>query len=279
MDQPSIFQFTALESFLGSAFQHRKALNPSYSYALWARRLGVRSAATLCMITHGQRSPGKSLAEKLKRELALGRDESRYFDILVGLKRSRNQVVPSLRLMQELEKRHPTKGFRLIDHDQFKTMANWYYWCLLEWMNLKSFKEDPEWLASHMEFPVSPAQIREALIVLERLNLVGRNRQGKLVRSSKILTTPTDVANEAIQGFHEESLVNAARSIRKHSVQERDMQCLTLALRPQQLAQAKKVLGAFLDDFCRTFDHPQGKRVYQLQTALFPLTVDPKESK
>lgn len=277
MDRPVIFQFTALESFLGRHFQYKKAHNPSFSYAVWARRLSLRSPAAICMITHGHRAPGRALVERLKRELGLNPQEARYFDVLVDLKKSRQQVMPSLRLMKELEDRHPDQDFRLIHHDEFKLIANWYYWALLEWVGLRSFKEDPEWLASHMEYEVTPAEVREALLALERLGLFGRNRRGRLIRTSQPVKTNSDIPNTAIKNFHEISLKNAIQSLHRHGVEQREFQSLTLSLAPQQLSEAKKAIRQFIEDFCRVFDNPRGRRVHQLELSLIPLTEDLQE--
>ena len=272
METPEIFHFTNLEAYLGRYFQYRKALNPSFSYALWARKLGVKSPATLHMVTKGQRSPGKNLIIKFKKDLALNHDQARYFEILVGLKKHKHHLAPSLELMKELEAQHPDKGFKLIEHDQFKLISNWYCWALLEMVTLKGFKEDPKWIVEKFEFEVSETDVREALATMERMQLFGRDRNGKLIRTAKPLVAGTDRADEAIQKFHENTLKNALQSLNKHSVEQRNFESLTLCMSQEKLPEAKKAIREFMENFCRQFDDPTADQVHQLELAVIPLT-------
>jgi uncharacterized protein (TIGR02147 family) len=279
METPGIFHYTSLEAYLGRYVQYRKTLNPSFSYATWARRLGVKSPATLHMVTKGQRSPGRSLVSKFQKDLALNSDEARYFEILVNLKKHKNHLLPSLELMKELELRHPDKGFKLVDHDQFRLISNWYCWALLEMVTLKGFKEDPQWIVQKFEYAVSIEDIQEALSTMERMQLLGRDRNQKLVRTSKPLKTTSDRASEAIQKYHAQSLKNATESLHKHSVDERNFESLTLCMSSMKLPEAKKMLREFFIEFCQKFDDPAANKVYQMQLALIPLTRNLRETK
>jgi uncharacterized protein (TIGR02147 family) len=279
METPGIFHYTSLEAYLGRYVQYRKALNPSFSYASWARKLKVKSPATLHMVTKGQRSPGKELVRKIQMDLALNNDESRYFEILVGLKKHKHHLASSLELMKELEARHPEKGFKLVDHDQFRLISNWYCWALLEMVTLKGFKEDPEWITETFEFAVSSDDIKEALVTMERMQLLGRDRNGKLVRTSRPLKTTSDRANENIKKFHAQTLKNAAESLYKHTSEERNFESLTLCMSQSKMPEAKKMIREFIDEFCRKFDDPTANKVYQMELATFPLTRNLRENK
>ncbi|MBL7671458.1 MAG: DUF4423 domain-containing protein [Bdellovibrionaceae bacterium] len=277
MDQPGIFHYTSLEAYLGRYCQYRKAMNPSFSYAVWAKRIGVKSPATLHMVTNGKRSPGKGLVSKLTKEMALNADECRYFEILVGLKKHKNHLAPSLDLMKALEEQHPDKGFKLVEHEEFRMISNWYCWALLDMVSLKGFKEDPHWLSRKMEFDVSAENVREALIAMERLKLVGRDRNGKLVRTTRPLKTSSDKASEAIKKFHSQVLKNATDSIYKHHVDERNFEALTVSMSASKMPEAKKMIRQFIDDFCRKFDDPRANKVHQMELVLFPVTQNLKE--
>ncbi len=279
MESPTIFQHTSLEAYLGRYFQYRKALNPSFSYALWARRLGVKSPATLHMVTKGRRNPGKNLVVKFKKDLALATDEARYFEILIELKKNKRNLAPSLDLMKELESRHPEKGFKLIEHDQFRLISNWYCWALLEMVTLPGFKEDPQWIVEKFEYAVSDADIREALSTMERMQLLGRDRNRRLMRTSKPLKTSSDKSNEAIQQFHSQTLKNALHSLSKHSVDDRNFESLTLCMSQEKMPEAKKMIREFVENFCRKFDSPSADQVHQMEVAFIPLTQKLKNKK
>jgi len=55
------FQYTSCRAFLCAHSEEKKVGKPSWSYGAWAKRLGFSGTASLTMILHGQRNPGKEI--------------------------------------------------------------------------------------------------------------------------------------------------------------------------------------------------------------------------
>lgn len=277
---PSIFEYTSLESFLTRHFYFRKQRNPQFSYQVWAKRLQVKAPSILCMVVKGSRVPSLTLAEKIKKEMGLNEKESRYFDLLAEVKRNGQNVVRSLELMKELEQTHPQKGFRLIEQDQFRAISNWYHYAILEMVELKLFSEDYNLMSQLFEFSVTEYELREAVQTLLRLGLLQRNKYGKLIRVPGPITTGSDQADEGLKIYHEQTLKNAADSLRTQISVEREVVGLTLCIKSSRLPEAKKRLRGFVEDFCREFDGGSASdQVYQLESCFFRLIDLKKQSR
>lgn len=269
---PSIFEFTSLESFLTKHFYFRKTKNPHFSYQVWAHRMKINAPSLLCMVIKGTRTPSPQLSKKIKSELGLNQSESKYFDLLVDVKKNGHDLIRSIELMRELETAHPQKGFRLIEQDQFRAISNWYHYAILELVEMKMFYEDLPWLVRCFDFSISEHEIKDAIETLLRLGLLERTKKGELKRVPGPVTTPSDQADEGLKIYHEQSLKNAAIAIRTQNSSEREFVGLTLCIRSAKLPVAKKKLRTFIEDFCREFDGgPSSDQVYQLETCLFRL--------
>jgi uncharacterized protein (TIGR02147 family) len=270
IEKPSIYHFTSLELFLTSYFNYKKIRNPHFSYQLWANRLEIQTPSLICMILKGTRIPSPRLATKLKIEIGLNEKESHYFDLLSSVKKNGHDVVKSVHLMGELEKSHPQKGFKLIEQDQFKTISNWYYYAILEAVECSSFVEDPTLLSRQFDFSISKEDLIDAMTTLLRLNLLKRNKKGKLQRAIGSLTTQSDRNDEGLKIFHEQSLKNALESIRTQQSHEREILGLSLCIEKAKLPKAKKKIRAFIEEFCQEFDGgSKADQIYQLECCFF----------
>lgn len=278
--QPSIFEFTSLDSFLTRYFYFRKQRNPQFSYQVWAKRLQINAPSILCMVVKGNRVPSLLLAEKIKNEMGLNEREFRYFNLLIDIKKNGHDVIRSLELMKELENAHPNKGFRLIEQDQFRAISNWYHYAILEMVESKLFTENYNQLSQLFEFSVAETELREAVQTLLRLGLLQRNKRGQLLRVPGPITTKSDQQDEGLKIYHEQILKNASSSIRTQKSAEREILGLTLCIKSTRLPEAKKRLRTFVEDFCREFDGGlNSDQVYQLESCFFRLIDLKKESK
>lgn len=100
----------------------------------------------------------------------------------------------------------------------------------------------------------------------------------QILLTGKSLNTSDDIASEALKRFHEEVLTLAHSSIRGVPVSERQVSGLTLAVKSQDLPRMKAAIRKFEDEFLAEFGTSEGAdTVYQLETALFPLTKTVRE--
>ncbi|MGZ3711032.1 MAG: TIGR02147 family protein [Bdellovibrionota bacterium] len=269
--------FKDYRSFLLAHVQAKKAANPSWSYTVWARQLGLKSSSTLIMILNGQRNPGRGLLADFSRYFKFSDSEKQYFADLVRLAKAHSDVQLSMAVMKQLEERNPGKGFRMLDQDTFLAISQWHYLALREMVQLREFREDPEWIAAQLQFPVKPEKIAEALQTLIRLNLITRNAQGRLEATASHLDTTNDISNEGLKRHHEQQLAHASQTLRSLAPETREISGGCFAIKAESLPRAKEMMRSFAVQLCNELEAKDGDQVFQLMLAFFPLSKIIKE--
>lgn len=83
--KPNVFLYQDYLSFLRDSVAYMKAHNSKWSYAFWAKRIGVTNRSSLLMIVSGHRKPTDSMLEKIGQGLQLNLEELVYLKDLVQL--------------------------------------------------------------------------------------------------------------------------------------------------------------------------------------------------
>lgn len=224
------------------------------------------------MILQGTRNPGLKLAQALALSLQLKPNEAQYFQDLISLEKSKKNPHLHLVLMERLQKRNPARDFRVLDRDSFRAIANWYCYAIREMVDLKDFRDDPEWIRSRLKFKVSKKEIVDAIESLLRLGLLERDENGFLKYAQGTVTTGNDMHDEGLKRFHEQVLENAKQAVRTIEPKQREISGVTFALNKEDLPKAKEILRRAHLEILNISAKTGGDAVFQLETILFPLT-------
>jgi uncharacterized protein (TIGR02147 family) len=204
--------------------------------------------------------------------MRLGASEAAYFDDLVRFQKADRDPRLKALLLERLRARHPSSEFRVLDHETFQAISGWHFYAIRELTRLGDFREDPRWIRRRLSFRVSSREIRDAITVLLRLGLLGRDQAGRLCPSRERVTTRSDIADEGLKRFHEQMLTHAYSSIRAVDPAQREISGTTFPLRRDSLDQAKELIRKFQTDLCELLSQDGGDEVYQLEVAFFPLS-------
>jgi uncharacterized protein (TIGR02147 family) len=268
----NVHQFTDYRTFLTAYVQGNKQAKPQWSYGAWAQNLGLKTTSSITKIIQGQREPGPAITEKLIKYFGFNQKQAQYFRDLVRLEKIKNDPRLSVLLMQKMGKDHPDASLRIMDDKVFLTISNWYILALRELCRAGHFKEDPEWIAQQFHFKVTSREIRQAIEALIELQLLQRDRQGRLKIIDGRIDTTTDVASEAIKLYHEQMLTHAKEAIRKFGVKEREFTATSLLMSSKNIEKAKTLIRDFRHNFEKLMEEDSGDQIYQIQIQLFPLT-------
>ncbi len=269
---PKLNQFLDYRTFLIAHAQEQKRKNPQWSYGAWAKRLGLGGTATITRIIHGDRHPGPKLVDKLVGYFGFSAREAEYFRDLVQLDKLKTDPKTNTLMLEKLGKKYSTESRRSVDEKTFQTISNWYFLTIREMLRLHHFRLDANWIANMLRFKVNLRQISHAIQILQDLNLITVDSNGKVVQREGRLETSNDIASEAIKRYHEEMLENAKNSLRNASADEREVSSQTLALNSKNMGRAKELIREFQERFAEVLEEDQGDQVYQFQIQLFPLT-------
>lgn len=227
------------------------------------------SASKLSEVMNGRREISPRAALKLTQALKLDTGEAGLFLDLVDWHQKKNPLVRAL-AKDRLEKREETSGFRELDLDTFKVIADWHHFAILELTEVKGFKSQPSWIAKRLGLP--EADIIQAIERLLELNLLVKNSKGELHQTRENLATPTDIPSQAIRAHHSQLLMRADKALEDVVVAERDFSAITLSFDPAEIRAIKQEIREFRRRLIQRIQSSESRsRLYCLTIQFFPL--------
>lgn len=241
-----------IRRLLQTEFARLKNKNPSYSLRSFARSLGVVPSA-LSEILSSDRPITKKMGQKILTHLSVAPDT--YYELMTAPQLRHTPVAPN---------------YIQLNMDHYYIVTDWYYYAVLSLVEVRGFKEDPQWIARRLNITVR--QAKQALTRLERLEMLVRNKKGLLVPSGVQFTTTNDIANLAIRRRHMANLELAKTSLEKDPVDVRDFSEITMAVDIDKMSEAKEMIRKFRRELCHFMETGTKKEVYKLCVQLFPLS-------
>jgi uncharacterized protein (TIGR02147 family) len=246
---------------LKTEFEGRCRKNPKYSLRAFAKFLAL-DAPTLSKILNDKKRPGKKLAQRLVDKIALSPSHQRdvlkdYVDL--------STLEPS-----------PQSNFRVLKDDEFQTISNWYYYAILECLELKDFEAKPEWISKRLGISLNETKI--ALERLQRLGLlekVGNTWQDQT--GGKTTTLSQQLTSSARQEHQRQILQKAIESLETVGPDQRDQTSMTCAVSLDDLPKAKDLIKEFRRKLSKFVNEAEKKdEVYHLSISFYPVTKDSK---
>ena len=268
----NVKNFGDYREFLKSHFELKKALNPNWSYGMWAKRLGLQATSSLTKILSGDREPGSEITSKMVQFMNFDTVEEQYFCDLIRMSKIKDDPRLKMMLMEKMGREHPDANLHVIDDRSFAIISNWFCLTIREMVKLHDFIEDPAWIQKRLMFEVSVEEIKKALDDLLHQGLLRRSKEGKLIVSSGLLHTTNDVASDAIKSYHGQMLENAKDALQKVHVEKREFTSETITIDASKIPEAKEFIRDFKARFVRLFEEQKGNETYQFQVQFFPLT-------
>lgn len=271
------FDFTDYREFLKASYEQKKANNPSFSESAFVRRAGLsrNSRGYFKMIVQGKRNLTPATIRAFSDALALDSKESIYFENLVLFNqatKAKDRDYYFQRLMAASEGNR-TKPIHFLE-SQYSFYSRWYIVAVRELVGLSAFDENPAWIAAMLRNKITKAEAAEALVHLERLELIKRNAEGRLVQSEPLMKFPGNKLNLTIQKFHSEMLDRAKEALAEDDYEERRASCLTLSCGRDKLPELIKMVDQFRHEMNLRFgaDAAPADTVFQVGFQIFQLT-------
>lgn len=243
-----------LRKILLENFTIMKGRNPAFSLRSYAMKLGV-SPASLSEIMNGKRNITAKTANKVFERLNISPVE----------KEKLHKVSQGKKTIKEKDPK-----YLLLEMDHYHIISEWFYFAILSLAETESFQDRPEWIAERLNIRISEA--RTALERLERLELLKRDDSGNLVATGASFKTTSDIASGAVRRSHLENLELAKTSLEKDDVAVRDFSSMTMAIDPDLLPEAKKMITDFRRKLTQFLESQSKQEVYKINIQLFPLT-------
>ncbi len=267
----NIFEYADYREFLRDFNEMKKRVNPSWSFGLWASKLGLNSISSITMIINGQRHAGKKIQASLIKYFNFNSKETYYFEELVKIaKSSKND--PSLTILM-LEQNDDLKSLREENTEQVDLFFNWKAHCVKELTQLKDFVPDGEWIEKRTNSLIKKEEANKLLTALLKSNFIETsNLNGKesLVAVSAIHPTK-EVTMEAAKAYHKGLMDNSYEAINTNK-EKRSLNATTLSVLKDDIPKAKELIREFQIHFSEEIEQNPADEVYQLNIQFFPLT-------
>ncbi|MDB5104889.1 MAG: hypothetical protein JWP91_2578 [Fibrobacteres bacterium] len=266
-----IFAYSDYRLLLKDLYQERKGKDPKFSHRFIALKAGFKSAGFFYQIVKGKTNISMQSALALAAVFKLKPAEVEYFENLVQFNQSKTQS----------DKQHFFRKIAAVKKGKSKTLderhhelfTQWYYFAVRELLAIQKFKGDYKKLAEALIPPISPAEARQAIKVLEKLGLVRITPSGGFERSDAVISTGDFWSSVAITKFQMDTTELARQSFDRVPSELRNHSTLTLSISNGEYLQIKEELAKLRK---RLLELAKGSllpdRIYQINLNVFPLS-------
>lgn len=269
-DRLSIYCYTNYRDYLRDAFVRAKQVSAVASYRYFARKAGFKSPNFVQLVIGGKRNLTHDSVPKFAQAFGLKAKERRFFELLVAFNQAQAPTEQHHYYQQMLEFPEFCRAQPLAQ-EQYEYLTQWYYVVIRELAGLPNFREDPEWIARRLDRRITAAQAKAALEACERLGVLARDANGRLVQQDVQLTTGDAPRSAAAMRYHTQMLERAEEALRTQAPTEREFGALTMPVNARQLALLKNAVRDFRKVVINLLSQPDAAAtaVYQLNIQLF----------
>jgi uncharacterized protein (TIGR02147 family) len=268
---PDIVKYAEYRLFLKDRYLALKGKETNFSHRFINAKMGMKSAGWFADIITGRQQLKPRQVAKVASVFKLNPREKEVFATLVDMERASN---PEERVAA-MDKWLLLKGFRqeAVDKDRFAFFDHWYHIALRELLGFRPFQGDYEALGAQLCPPISGAQARKALDLLQRLGLIlpqTWNRRGSDL--PLLVKTPGGEAGHW-NGILQALMKLAGPALETFGKEERNFSALTLSLSPEGLKKAGEQIAEMRQRLLVIAEKDKARnRVYQCLFQVFPLT-------
>ncbi len=250
---------------LREEFSRKQRSNRSYSLRAYARDLSVHPS-TLSLVLLGKRPLPLKDSSRVQIGLNLNARERTLFSESLGKKHIS---------LDRIQIGNTDDRALLDEQTYFQVIAEWEHYAAFTLFDCEGFEPTPKEIARRLGITEVRAQV--VLENLIRYGLLERTEDGALRKAIPRIRTTEDVASQALQASHRDTLELGQKKLSEIPVELRDYSSLTVALDPEKLPEAKVIIREFRQKMADLLKGGCKTEVYQLAIQFFPLTqIEPQ---
>ena len=279
----NVFDYSDFREYLADYYADKKKDNPRYSYQTIANKAGINNKGFIYNIIKGKKALLNSNIKKISAALGHTRFEAEYFEALVTFNQARDATTrkilfEKMNAVKNMGKRK--SAAQVLRQDQYEFYSNWYHVMVRMVIGIYPFSDDYRWLARMIDPPITAAQAKHSVRLLERLGLIKKGADGMYEISTLNLTTGRDVTSIAFQNFHLACNELAKQAFTKFPSDVRSMTGLTLGISDEGYDRICAEIQEFQTKLIEIANADKNvDRVYQLSFNFFPTSKSCPERK
>ena len=261
-------EFRDYRSFLKDELERRVAANPKYSLRAFARDLKI-APQVLSGYISAKRTLTIDAAVEIANRLEFDLPDSSYFLDLVLLAHSKSQQAQKI-AEYRLNSQKNMPEYKSLEVEAFKVISDWYHYAILELTQTRGFKNDPRWISQRLG--ISEHEVQQAIERLLKLEILEADKKGCLRKTDSNITASYGTPSAAIRKFTRQLLLKAIDALEKQKFEERDITTITMAINPDRLEGAEKMITQFRRKLSEYLEHGKRTEVYTFVPALFRIS-------
>lgn len=267
----SILEYSDYRSYLKDYYEWAHAQDRNFSHRMIGSKVGTSSSGWFTDVLKSRQNLTGPQLIKLTAFLKLDEKEADYFESLVQFNQS-SSLDEKNRHFRKLLAHRDIKA-KVVGQEKFEYYSKWYYSAIRELLFFYDFQGDHGALAKKLNPPIRTAEAKEAIKLLESLNFIRKDAQGRLLPFDSTLKKDSSFKSLFAVNFLKANMELGVAALEKFPKEERHISAMTLSFSENGMGKAveeienlrKRLLALMEED-------PVPEKVYQLNLQLFPLT-------
>ena len=268
-----IYDHLDYHTWLREAMEDRRQNDRVFSIRYAAQKTDI-DHSLLVKILQGKRHLSATNTPRLAKFLGLDPAREAYLALLVEYARARTDE-QIRRTFEKVSAARPHSRERL-DAARYEYFQSWRHVAMRSLLDWHPFHgEDWDSLGQMLSPPVSGRQARESVELLERLELLRRDDEGRYRVAQAHVSTGERWHSAAVKSFQKEVIRLSEGAVDRVPRDQRDVSTLTIALSRSALDEIRAVLKDARAQIVKIADRlpaEESDAVYQLNQQFFPVS-------
>jgi uncharacterized protein (TIGR02147 family) len=271
----TIFEYLEYQDFLRDHYNYSKSCQRFFSFRYIAFKTGL-DASFYVKVLNKQKHIADASVPALVAFLKLNKREGDYFAALVRFNKAKQPDQERLYFEKLLSLRNPVA--KTLEKDRYDYFSSWRNIAVYEELKVVPFTGDFADLASRLHPPITPAQARGAMRLLEKLGMVRHEKDGTYCVTEQFVSSDGITSAMAVRAFQKEMSLLAAEAIDRVPKEQRDISTLTLSTSAECMEAIRERLNEVRHEIMEMVKKfGTADEVYQLNFQVFPLTRNKKK--
>lgn len=269
-----IYQYSNYRRFLLDLFNEWGKSVYKWSYGKFSREAGFAVSNYLKLVIDGKKNLGNSGIDKIVSYFGFNKGETLFFKNLIRFNQAKSDKEKDCYFNQI--KSHPEYSkYHKDSKNLHKFYSKWYNPVIRELINVKRFKNSPEWISKQLFPRISEIEAERSLSFLLKSGQIIKDENEKLMQNEPLMTTGEEVTAMSVSKYHQEMIQKAKESLETCSQNERNISSLTMAVAPDIYDKIVKEIYEFqskIINMVTSSENENPEDVCQLNFQLFPVT-------
>jgi uncharacterized protein (TIGR02147 family) len=266
-----IYEYIDYRKLMKDLYEERKKQFPFFSYRYIAQKVGFSSAGFFVNVIQRKRNISSEFIFKFATVFKLKRPETEYFELLVLFDQAKSHDQKKYYFEKILSSKK--SKIKVTDQQQYEFYSKWYYTAVREVLDIYKFDGDYAELAKRVSPPVTIAQAKRAVELLEQMGFIKKDDQGRFLQTDEFISTGYEAKSVAITNFLVSTMDLARQAIDRYPRDQRSMSTLTFSCSADGYRQIDERLKTFRREVLEIVRADKNRdRVYHVNFHVFPMS-------